>query len=570
MSKIIYVCLRKQQDTGLIKKKLDHIARKITPDNIAPRPTHLTEWNGILFAITNPHPSIQIKGASVCLGSNFGTENWDKPGEYYPDGTYALFRGDQNFVQILTDAIASRTVWYFMDDEKFVASTSQRALINMLNGFEFNPNVIPWMLSTGSIGPEQGWDSRIKRLGGDSVITLDRVSWSMTVRTPEIKFEPIQASDAKHETSIREVIDETFQHIRLDYSQWVLLLSGGFDSRSILCFLKDRAGLKTVTWGLKAALNDKYSDAAIAKRVAQYFNLENTYFETDIPELPIETIFHRYLVCGDGEVDHVSGYMDGFHIWQTLCDMGMDGIIRGDEGFGWVPVTSPLDVRLGLGIPLWNDFANLKPLETLGLPPQEMPEHLAQHPGETLESWRDRLYHQFRIPVVLGGLSDLKLPYVEIINPLLSRRIIHVVRKLPDHLRTGKILYKAIVLSVSPKIDFARQRSLADKEDVFRAKRVVDFLRKELSSDAAQKVLPRVFLEDVLKKITSDEGSPEMNDGPDLIGWLKGLAKAILPKSARAKLKGSLARPKMDYNALAFRAFLICGMHRMLSEDQAN
>ena len=64
---------------------------------------------------------------------------------------------------------------------------------------------------------------------------------------------------------------------------------------------------------------------------------------------------------------------------------------------------------------------------------------LLQRSGESLTVWRDTLYHEYRIPVYLAALGDLKLPYVEQMNPLLSRKILTVFRCFPDHLRKGKV-----------------------------------------------------------------------------------------------------------------------------------
>jgi len=64
-------------------------------------------------------------------------------------------------------------------------------------------------------------------------------------------------------------------------------------------------------------------------------------------------------------------------------------------------------------------------------------------PG-VLRDWRDRLYQQYRVPFLLAALSDLKLGYVEIVNPLLSDSVIDLIRQLPDSLRTHKVLLRNI------------------------------------------------------------------------------------------------------------------------------
>jgi hypothetical protein len=108
-------------------------------------------------------------------------------------------------------------------------------------------------------------------------------------------------------------------------------------------------------------------------------------------------------------------------------------------------------VRTKTGLHFWSDFANVRGLVEFG--DQALPAYLVQRDSESLESWRDRLYHQFRIPALLAALSDLKVPYVEITNPLLSRQLVTFVRTMPDHLRTSKGVFKASVLSLKPRVD---------------------------------------------------------------------------------------------------------------------
>jgi len=541
---------------------LESISKRISPDNITALPTKIFDAAGIIIGIFNPVDSIAIKNCSVCLGNMIGAEEWHSPTQGYPDGTYALFRGNSDYIEVLTDAVASRTVWYFISDDIFIASTSQRAIVCLLGSFEFNKEVIPWVLSTGTLGPVHGWDNRIKRLRGDSSIKLDRKSWILTTKTNDVNFSPLKNTDEEHGELLRHVLKETIKSIRLDYSKWALPLSGGFDSRGILCLLEDTVGLRAVTWGLGSSLYEKMNDAYIAKDLARALNLRHDYYETDISSEPITDIFNRFLVCGEGRVDHISGYMDGFKIWKTLFDSGIRGIIRGDEGFGWVPVSSQLDVRFSLGIPLWSDFPNLNTLDEFCLTKQEMPDDFLQREGESLEAWRDRLYHQFRIPVVLAALSDLKLPYIEIINPLLSRAIIYAVRTLPDHLRTDKHLYKSIVRSLSFDSRFAKYPAIESPYNILRSKQVVEFLKEELSSAYVDSTLSREFINYVLNGMTIDEHQNGRRRRK-----LAATVKSHVPTWIKNKIRHTVAKPKMDFNVLAFRAYMISRMNKILSDD---
>jgi hypothetical protein len=572
VSKVIYVCLNERRRHCFSKRNLELLSGRLTPDNITALPPKIVDDEGIVYCVFSPSSSVLAKNSSVCLGNVIGREaKWWEPLQGYPDGSYALFRGNGKYVEVVTDVVASRTIWYFKNDDVFISSTSQRAIIFFLRSFVFNEAVIPWVLSTGALGPAHSWDSRIKSLPADSSIVLDRSSWHLNTAIGSCSFSTLDRSDEEHGSLLRQALTDTFEPIKLDYSKWTLPLSGGYDSRGILCMLKetgkDIKGLKTVTWGVRSALDEKDNDAYVAKSLADHFNVQHKYYETDVSDEPLEDIFSRFLVCGEGRIDHIPGYMDGFKIWKTLFESGTHGIIRGDEGFGWSSVLSPLEVRRKIGIPLWSDFSNLRSLEKFGFSKQELPTNLLRREGESLEAWRDRLYQQWRLPVVMAALNDLKLPYVEIMNPLLSRRIIYQVRRVPDHLRTYKRLYKMIVRSLSPKVDFAKYPAIHSSQDILRSRRVVELLEAELSSAYAGSILPVEFSDYVLDRLEVIDETNRKIRNFRARRTIRAAVKQYLPTWTRKEVHNSAVQQEIDFNVVAFRAYTISRMNKMLAED---
>ena len=536
------------------------LPQQLLPDNVVPRPMSLLEAGGIVIGVLNPTPSVSVMSTSACIGSMPNTEDWHLPRTAPPDGTFALFRGDATCIELVTDTVASRTVWYFLDDSRFIASTSQRAILSLVGGFQFDSGVIPWMLSTGTLGPLGGWDRRLRRLGGDASVTLDRKSWTLVTKSSDVSFSPAPGSDDEHERGLRETLEDAVAPLRFDGSEWALPLSGGYDSRSLLCLLGRAHDLRTVTWGLKASVEQPANDAYIARQLAAHYRLRHDFFPTDISSAEsVETVFDRYLLCGDGRVDNISGYADGLNLWASMYKSGIRGIIRGDEGFGWIPVYDPADVRIAVGVPLWSDFANLEPLEHFDLPRHAMPDELTQRATESLDAWRDRLYHQYRIPVVIAALNDVKAPYVEIVNPLLHRRIVHRVRQLPDRLRTGKKVFKAIVQSLTPPIAFAEDSATISPKTLLKTEAVVDCIRQELTSDSMTAILPATLVKYVMERMIST-GSEHSLRKPRRV---RRLVKSYVP-AALMRLRKRHVKPKMDFNVLAFRLYLISRMNRML------
>jgi asparagine synthase len=574
MAKIIYACSRRVPFGQVEARKLARICKRLEPDNLSLPASHKVIVEGTLACGIVNNRNAVIKGHSVLLGCLYGTdEGWETPRKEYPDGSYAIFRNGSDRLEVVCDATASRTIWYCLDNEYFVASTSQRAIVMFLGSLDFNDRVIPWMLSTGSLGPDSSWDRRIKRLPPDSSIVLDKERWSISVDRRPIVFSAKSRSHSQHKellmNDIRTVIQSLNHSSHISFNDYLLPLSGGYDSRAILCFLTERGvpeNLKAITWGLEENINREGNDAAVAKELASRVGVEHRYFHTDVGDESVENVIDRFICCGEGRVDHVSAYMDGLETWRKLLEEeGCSGIIRGDEGLGWIPVSSELTVRLNLGMGLCADYRNLDGvIEKFQFPKQELPVDLHRREGETLSTWRDRLYHAYRLPTILAALSDLKYSYVETINPLLARSILHRVRELPDRLRTHKALFKEIVNSVSPDVPYAKEDANENLHSVLRRREIVELMRNRLQSEGAKSVFDRAFLDYVLRCIR-DEDSPG-KEGNERT-WHR--FKSLVPRSMKNWIRDRVAKPSLDGNALAFRVFLILRMHEVLNSDCA-
>lgn len=573
MSKVLYVYSRHRDFGPDTEDRLSAVCKALTPDNVtsASRPGIFVRGK-TACAVTHITSGFHESNLSVFSGFLYEKPglDWSTPGHCYPDGNYAMFRGSDDEIEVVSDAVASRTIWYYHDDTLFAASTSQRAIILFLGEFVFDERVIPWILSTGSLGPELSWDKRLTRLQADSSVRLDKRTWQLAVHQNPVVFSETIRTKEEHKALLISRLRQTIGNLEsLDFGRWALPLSGGYDSRAILCFISECLGtpkdLKAVTWGLESSVHENGNDAQVAAELARSFGLRHAYYHTDISPEPIETVINRYLVCSEGRIDHLGGYADGMEIWRKLHDENIEGVIRGEQGFGWHQVTSELSVKLTLGCAVCADFENLKQLsETFGLPPQPFPPAFERREDESLEAWRDRLYHTFRIPGVLAALSDIKLAYVELINPLLSRAIISAVRTLPDNLRTGKFLFKEIVREVGAGVPFANKGANAHPKDILRNKPIVELMKREIDSPSARQFLGTEFIDFVLSGIK--EHRPERKAGKKT---LKAVISAHLPQFVKNLLRDTIMPPQMDGNVLAFRVFIILKMQTLFRSGVA-
>lgn len=572
MSKILYASSYRHKFSTSVENKLAKICDSLVPDNVKRSPKHKICVKGqSAYAVTMANNALHESDMSVLLGFLFEEQDfkWDIPKNRYPDGNYSLFRNSTHFIEVVSDFAGTRTIWYYHDDELFVASTSQRALIMFLGSFEFDKDVISWILSTGSLGPELSWDKRLKRLQPDSSLLLDKKTWKLTLTQNPVVFSETKRLKKEHKNQLIEKIGQTIGHLRaIDFKSNILPLSGGYDSRAILCFIKEQMGipkhLTTLTWGLEGSVNEEGNDAEVAIKLARKMGVKHEYHFTDSSSEPISIILNRFILASEGRIDHISAYMDGMEIWRQLHDRKIAAVIRGDEGFGWKESSSDLDVKMHVGCALCSDFDNLKSfIEDFDLSPQQLPTEMEKKPRETLPEWRDRLYHSYRMPTILAALSDAKLSYIELANPLLSKNILSYVRSLPDDLRTEKNLFKEVVVTIGPNIPFAGVNATAHSKDILKEKEFLKMIEQELQSNLAVQLFGKNFIQYISEAINAKEVKSNRKQE------LKIIIGRILPRFIKHSLRKNIIRPTLDSYILGLRVFIILRMNTILNADAA-
>jgi len=213
---------------------------------------------------------------------------------------------------------------------------------------------------------------------------------------------------------------------------------------------------------------------------------------------------------------------------------------------------------------LLEDYSNLSFLNLHDLERQELPDYLQQRTGESLATWRDRLYHEFRHPCVLSALAKPRLHYIEQANPLLSRRIIQVVRSLPDHLRNDKKLFKRIVDRLIPDVPIAKTTSTASVADLLSSSEMSEEFRDVLESQQAKALMPPALLNYVMHYL----------DRPNRTRTSSTVLRSMIARSLPRPIKRAvqscllqLRRPNLNPAILTYRCFTICRMHQILQED---
>ena len=571
MAELMFECVRAgRPGRPHTKEQLLRIADRLTPTNIVARPTRVIETPDLSGAIVNPgDEGVRSTQGGVLLGGVIGEAGrWWEIGAEPPDGTYVLVRYSSTSIELLTDMTASRTLWYAHDEDRFVVSTSQRAIVALLGDLDLDHAAVSWLLSSGTLGPECSWDSRVRRLPPDSKLTLERRTWRSTLEHHPAVFAAAAFSREAHLRRLRDAIADSCATLEIDTDRWLLPLSGGLDSRMILAFMVN-AGRppRCLTWTTRASLRNPLSDASIAHHVARRFHVAHEYAFLDDGPRDGDEALQRFVEIGEGGTDEFAGYIDGCVLWSGLFASGISGVIRGDDPVGARRRAASPDGarRQGHGV-MVADYPEAHLVRRLGLADQDWPERLEQQPWEEFEAYRDRMSHEGYIPTALAPLTGIKCRFLEVVNPLLSRRIIAVVRSFPDELRMYGRAFFAIVDRECRLIPQARFASTPAVSEYLADEQIVRAIVAELTSAAIERVISEEAAMTLLAAIASPSHTPATARSR-AIAAMKAV-RVAMPSRLASRLTPRYQGPDpLTAIKLAFRATIASKTVALLRQD---
>ena len=499
MSILLSAVHRRDFDSARAQERMQAILEAIAPEPVrhAARCEVRRAGRHVQGTLNLPGHSPR-RDLSLCQGKLYDSEDsWWRTGSGVPDGSFAIIRDGAEAFEAVTDPAGSRMLWTYKDDGLFVVSNSERAATMYAGRFELNRDVVPWMVSTGTRGLFASYNRHLRQLPPAAVARLDKRSWHLEVTAGEIRFAEAARSDAEHLAALDAALAATFASFHAqDARQAAISLSGGVDSRALAIYLirDEAAGWRSFTTGSKAAFALADSDVAAARRIATALGLPNSKIVSEIVDGHLPDRLRSFVIASEGRHDHLSR-LDGGAGLMAIYREGNLSIIRGDQSFGRkASAPQPLAVRASMEFLLCSEIANLKPhLAAFGLEGQTLPAELRQRPGETLETWRDRLHQSYRVPMVLAALTEHKAGYCDTLNPLLSRRALELSRSLPDRLRTGKALFRELVQSIGPDLGFVGRVGAPNRLDNLRHREIVRTMREALASETAAEVFGAPF-----------------------------------------------------------------------------
>jgi len=226
----------------------------------------------------------------------------------------------------------------------------------------------------------------------------------------------------------------------------VVTLSGGLDSRLVLGALLDAGArdIRTTTWGCE---NDYvHGDAHLAARLAGFLGLEHRFIERHDDPFSLSAFTRLFGAETDAAAYHI-GEPD---VLDRMLRAGWPpAIYRGDECFGWLGEVDSTEEALAA--------VGLRPLDSVLVPVHNIFrddawqrmidsqranfDHITASTGQVHPvDLKDRFYLEHRLARYLHPGTHYKRSRVEVLNPLLGKDVLKVLRRVPPPMR----LYKRI------------------------------------------------------------------------------------------------------------------------------
>ncbi len=561
MSDIVVIASRTPDpDRGLVQI-IEQLGHRLSGGAVLPRRHNLVRDQGwAVVACLSASPATLEHGTSFCSGAlRHPQSDWWRTGSAAPDGSYALVRANQDMIECLSDFTGSRSIWVFADADRFVASTSERAVIALLGSFQPNSALVPWLLSAGNPGAEHAWDRRIRMLPPNRRLVLERSRWRLS-ETPAVEAAARGERQPQDDVPILDELRQILRDMQTSSPPWALALSGGCDSRAILGMLPE-SNWTTIAWGRAASRLEPGSDLYVAERLARLSGTHHHLLPLDLAA-DVEGMLEQFVAHSEGRSDHLSGYIDGFRVWRHIVELGIDGVIRGDELFGSQRAVTEALSRANMGLATFADYATTRDTRALSRLFQQSPEPaLQRRHNESLPAWRNRLRAEHEQPMVLATLNQVRSRYVEMANPLLFGRLVRAAQSWADDRTINKRYFTALVRDLMPNMPFAARPSIMSRDQLYADSRFRQLLLDHVDSEACRGLLPRELRQQLAREL---RGSGSHIARAMRKAGIK-LRRSVALRERRFSLRGAL--PVFDLRDLALRSLIVHQAKLLLSDD---
>lgn len=579
MAQYIFIKNRKESNEEVTLNCLRNVCQLLTPDEIKVYSENTIEpWpnsQGSFYAIQNSKYVNNASENNLVIGFIHQINDAKQNISSTSDGSYAVITQSGNDITFFTDQFGSRTLWYYIDSDSIIISTSQRAIIALKQSFHLNQEAIAWFLSSGCQGPFISWDKDIQQVKPNLEYRFDTNLWNLTYeQKPGMDLPKSGSTNWKKYLSVYEqtVKSSINDIVNLENKHEILLpLSGGFDSRLLLGFISNSnllSRVKLINWGVKQELG-LFDDKQAALRIAEYYNkdLLNIYLPKEVDN--IDEILNHFIKACEGRIDHFNAFTDNFKVWKEITEAGYPFIIRGDIPYPTGYCINEKQIREKLGLQLFKDYDNQDDFDISNYSNLQYRGFSYPKPSESLIRWRDRTFAEIRVPLILSAFSQQISAYTENRIPMMNWSLYKLYMGLPDSKKGNKAhiveLWKkydksGVISNVVP--------SLKSMISYFEDNKGIAYLIEELKRVETTGLISTQLIQDIIISLLDHDKKP--SDSPNYIVLLKSKSKnwvsSKLPLLAKARLKAR--RPvNISEITLAYRIVMINKTINMFKSD---
>ena len=450
MAQYIFVKNRQAIQSATTLHELEQVCQLLTPAAIEGKSQNtVSAWPGVanaFYAIQNSEAVAQPEQGALVIGSMQQSDsNNSGVCDSEADGSYAVIKNSADEIAFFSDQFGSRTLWYYLDEQRLIVSTSQRAVVALKGSFQLNQKVLAWYLSSGCQGPFLSWDQDIQQVLPHLEYRLNVADWRFTTQPkPGMQLPPSGTTKMSDYLDLyQRRVTDSIKHIVNQYpdGQVLMPLSGGLDSRSLLALSK-HAGLEhkltLVNWGAPQQ-KGVFDDKVAAHRVAKFYGkpLLDIHLPAEIDAY--DQILDRYTQEGEGRLDQFNAFIDGFKAWEDLFLQGYRALVRGD-----VDVTEGLDlndmrVRGHIGVVPFTDYSNISEYPLGKFIKLQSNYDISRLENESIIRRRDRLFTSWCIPTRVSPYSAQISAYIENKAPMLNWSLFKLYMGLSDKDKGNKL-----------------------------------------------------------------------------------------------------------------------------------
>lgn len=559
MAQYIFVKTRNSSD---ILEKLECVCELLTPNEIKKTSDNFVgKWGGIsnsYYAIQNSKGVDLEHNGALLIG-------WvDKINNIYKDttdinGSYAVIKNVKNKLTFFCDQFGSRTLWYYIDDENFIISTSQRAIVALKNSFHLNKESIAWYLSAGCQGPFISWDKDIAQVLPNLQYCFDEEKWSISSikknncllpnSNTTKKSEFISFFEKKLKKSLLDIVYKNSKDKKL------LPISGGLDSRLLLGFCDDLKIINNfdlINWGVESNLFD---DKKAATEISKFYDKEliNIYLPEKIEAFDL--ILNHFVAQSEGRIDHFNAFTDGFNLWKSLNQSNYKIIIRGDIPYPTGLHLNDRQARQKIGLERLSDYTNFNHCELNIYKNLQTDCNLSRYSDESLIRWRDRLYVTWRVPIILSGFTQLISAYVENRTPMMDWELFKKYMGLPDKHKGNKLHIRELWEKYdNSTVSDSAVPSLMHMNNYFDTKEGREYLIQKLENLTNTELLGEIFIREICNKLATHKITEKAKIS--LMTKFKLFLSKKLPSYIKYYLK-SKQPMSLSYITVAYRVILV-------------